>query len=521
MIIVWLLVITFVSGLLAWIVSSWNHSTRRIICLFGLAIDAVLILYVWISKYNSLAGGTSTSWILEYNAIWIKPLGINFHLAIDGLSLLLVALTVLLGISSVVCSWKEIEKQTGYFHFALMTILTGIIGVFTAVDLFLFYFFWELMLIPMFFLILIWGHENKTYAAIKFFIFTQAGSLFMLLSIVSLYWINVKETGQKSFDFTMLMNIVMNGHFLIILGFFIAFAVKLPVVGLHMWLPNAYAEAPTAGSVILAGLLLKTGAYGIIRFVLPMLDNKSILLRHVAMVLALISIFYGALMTLSQRDIKKFIAYASFSHIGFVLLGVFAGTQIALQGAVIIMIAHGLSTGALFIITGALQERLGTRDIVKMGGLWSKMPRMGSMTLFFALASLGLPGLANFIGEFFVLAGAFQTYPWYAGIAAFGFVVSSIYSLWIIFKIFYGQVENSCKITDLKLSEILNLSLLAIALIWIGLFPQTVLNTSKTALEKIKTIQTAKTSQDFQEFTNTDVIMVENAHKYNTAEIIK
>ena len=521
MIIVWLLVITFVSGILAWIVSSWNHKAGRIICLSGLAVDALLILYVWVSQYGDLAAGTNTNWILEYNAVWIKPLGINFHLAMDGLSLLLAALTILLGMSAVACSWNEIKKQSGCFHFTLMTTLTGIIGVFTAIDLFLFYFFWELMLIPMFFLILIWGHENKNYAAIKFFIFTQAGGLLMLLSIVSLYWIGVNLKGTSSFDFTKLMTLAMSGHLLIVVGFFIAFAVKLPIAGLHMWLPDAYTEAPTAGSVILSGLLLKTGAYGIIRFVLPMLGNTSTLLRPVAMVLALVSIFYGALLAMGQKDIKRFIAYASFSHIGFVLLGVFAGTQMALQGAVVIMIAHGLSTGALFIIIGALQERLGTRDITKMGGLWSNMPRMGSMMLFFALASLGLPGLANFIGEFLVLAGTFQTHPWFAGIAAFGFVVSSIYSLWIIFKIFYGPVGNSSKTTDLKLSEMLNLSVLALLLIWIGIFPQTVLNTSKTALEKINTMQTAKTNQSVHNFTNADIMIVENARENNTAELTK
>ena len=521
MIIVWLLAVTFASGVLAWIVSSWNRTAARIVCLAGLAIDAILILYVWISHYSDLASGTNSNWILEYNAVWIKQLGINFHLAMDGLSLLLAALTILLGISSIVCSWNEIKKQTGSFHFTLMTILTGILGVFTSIDLFLFYFFWELMLIPTFFLILIWGHENRTYAAIKFFIFTQAGGLFMLLSIVSLYWLGVNVTGTKTFDFTKLMNLAMSGHFLIIVGFFLAFAVKLPVAGLHMWLPDTYSQAPTAGSVILAGLMLKTGAYGIIRFVIPMMGNTSNLLKPVAMVLALISIFYGALLAFSQKDIKRFIAYASFSHIGFVLLGIFAGSQMALQGAVVIIIAHGLSTAALFIIFGALQERLSTRDMTKMGGLWYQMPRMGAMSLFFILASLGLPGLANFVGEFLVLAGTFQTNPLFAGIAAFGFVASSIYSLWIIFRIFYGPVEISWNTKDLKLREMLNLSILAIVLIWIGIFPQIVLNTSKAALEKIRAAQTPNINENLSVTKNTNAKIVESTRENNTAELIK
>ena len=521
MILIWLLSITFVSGILAWVAVSRNCTASRVICFIGLALDAILLLYVWISRYGGLATETNTGWILEYKAAWITPLGINFHLAMDGLSLLLASLTVLLGISSVACSWNEIDNHPGSFHFTLMVLLTGILGVFTAMDLFLFYFFWELMLIPTFFLILIWGHKNRTYAAIKFFVFTQAGGLFMLLAIVSLYWIGVNVTGQKTFDYSHLMSIVMTGHFLIVVGFFIAFAVKLPVTGIHMWLPDAYAEAPTAGSVILAGLLTKTGAYGIIRFVLPISDKEPSMLPPVAMVVAVIGIFYGALMAFGQRNIKRLIAYTSISHLGFLLLGIFAGTQMARQGSVVIMISHGLSTGALFIIAGALEQRLGTRDMTKMGGLWAALPRMGSMALFFALASMGLPGLANFIGEFLVLAGTFQNYPLFAGIAAFGFVVSSVYSLWIIYRIFYGPVEKTLKLTDLRLGEMLNLSALAVALVWIGIFPQAVLNTTKTALKNIKIIQSEEINQGSQKPTKTDVKIVDNIQRNTIAEIIK
>jgi len=520
-ILIWLLVTTFVSGPLSWLAALWNRTLARRLCFAGLAVDAILLLYIWISRYSALAAGTDMGWILEYKTLWITPLGINFYLAMDGLSLLLASLTVLLGISSLACSWKEIDKHVGSFHFSIMTALTGILGVFMAMDLFLFYFFWELMLIPVFFLILIWGHENRTYASVKFLIYTQAGGLFMLLSIITLYWFGFNTTGQNTFDFTQLMGVAVTSHFLIVMGFFVAFAVKLPVAGVHMWLPDAYAAAPTAGSVILAGLLSKTGAYGIIRFILPMLDNVSSPLIFVVMLLAVISIFYGALTAFGQRDIKRLIAFTSVSHLGFVLLGIFAGTQMALQGAVVIMIAHGLSTGALFIIAGALQHRLGTTDMTKMRGLWAALPRMGSMALLFALASLGLPGLANFIGEFLVLAGTFQAHPWFASVAAFGFVVSVVYSVWIIYQVFYGPVEKAQRTTDLRFGEMLNLSALAAALIWIGIFPQTVLNTTKTALGNIEDTQHVRITSETKDMKNSDVTIVENTRPNDSERIAK
>jgi NADH-quinone oxidoreductase subunit M len=517
MILVWLLIVSFTCGLLAWPVASINRTAGRLICIAGLFIDAMLILYIWIGQYGNLTAETHTGWILEYKAAWIAPLGITFHLAMDGLSLLLAALTIFLGISSVAASWNEIDENIGLFHFALMSVITGVLGIFIAVDLFLFYFFWELMLVPMFFLILIWGHENRIYAAIKFFIFTHAGSLFMLLSIIALYWISARRTGQYSFDYPGLLDASTNFGIFIILGFFIAFAVKLPVVPFHIWLPDAHTEAPTAGSVILAGLLLKTGAYGLIRFVLPMLTDTSRFLTYIALSLGLIGIFYGAIQAFGQRDLKRLVAYTSISHLGFVLLGIFAGTQTALQGAVVVMISHGLSTGALFIIAGMLQQRIGTRDLTKMGGLLPALPRMGAMTLFFALASLGLPGLANFIGEFLILAGTFEAYPWFAAVATLGFVVSSIYSLWMLYQVFHGPIQKSWEIKDIGFGEMINLSALAAALLWIGLFPQTLLTTAKMALENIKSPQSAKAEQSMQGVPNITIAEFRDIH-INPAE---
>jgi NADH-quinone oxidoreductase subunit M len=507
-ILAWILIITFGSGLLAWLLGSFSHTIARVVCFAGLGVDAAIVLYLWISRYGVLKSSGLT-WIAEIQIEWIKPLGITFHLAMDGLSLVLVALTVLLGAASVAASWKEINNKVGTFHFALMSALTGVLGVFTAVDLFLFYFFWELMLVPVFFLILAWGQENRAPSAIKFFIYTQAGSLFMLLSIIAVYWISGRNTGQHTFDYAKMLNISMAGNFAIALGFFAAFAVKLPMVPFHLWLPDAYTQAPTAGSVILAGLLSKTAAYGMLRFLFPLFPESSGQMSFVVSILAVIGILYGAMMAFSQSNIKRLIAYTSVSHLGFVLLGIFAGTQMAMQGAVVVMLAHGLSTGSLFIITGALRQRIGTDDMTKMSGLWVALPRMGGITLFFVLASLGLPGLANFIGEFLVLAGTFQVHPWIAGIAAFGFVVSSVYSLWIIYRIFHGPVNKSWKITDLQLGEMVDLSVLAAGLVWIGLFPQTILNTARKSLENIKTTQSTTAHQRSQKVISTGIQLAE------------
>lgn len=472
MILVYLLVITFASGLLSWIFGRWS----RIISLAGLIIDAVLLVWLWLNQNQ----------ITELKLPWIVPFGVSFHLSMDGLSLLLVTLTVLLGISSIVASWNEIKKNVGAFHFTLMAALTGIMGVFISLDLFLFYFFWELMLVPMFFLISVWGHENKNYAALKFFIFTQAGGLLMLISIIALYFIGGNSTGNFTFDYSELIKIPYTNIFIVMLGFFIAFAVKLPIVPLHVWLPDAHTEAPTAGSVILAGLLLKTGGYGMLRFILPLFATEAKALAPAAVVLAIVGIIYGALMAFAQKDLKRLIAYTSISHLGFVLLGIFAGNAMSLQGAVIVMIAHGLSTGALFIISGALQERIHTRDMKVMGGLWTILPRMGGMTMFFALASLGLPGLANFVGEFLVLAGTFKVYPLAAAIATLGFIFSTVYSLWIIYRVFQGTLHHKWQTNDLRTFEMVNLGVLMAAVLWIGIFPQTVINTAKSALNKIQ-----------------------------------
>lgn len=471
MILIWLVFIPVIGGLMAKLAGQFGSLWPRWVSIGALAVDLALAIGIWLD-----AGGATGQWLAQTDMEWIPGLGIGFHLAMDGLSLILVALTMILGIFAVVSSWTEVKERPGLFHLNIMFTLAGITGAFLAMDLFLFYFFWELMLIPMFLLIAIWGHEKRRYASIKFFIFTQAGSLLMLVAILALFFIHGRATGVYTFRLTELVGTQMGSTtgFLLMLCFFAAFAVKLPAFPFHTWLPDAHTEAPTAGSVILAGLLLKTGGYGLIRFVIPLFPDASAAFAPIAFVLAVIAIIYGAVLSFGQSDLKRLVAYSSVSHMGFVLLGVYAWNELALQGALMQMVCHGISTGALFMLAGSLQERLHTRELSMMGGLWSSAPRMGAATLLFALASLGLPGLGNFVGEFLVLLGTFRVSPEAAILAASGLVLSAIYSLWIIQRVFHGPERKT--VPDLHVRETAAFVSMAVIIVWLGLFPQPVLD---------------------------------------------
>jgi len=487
MILAWLIIILMIGGILAWITGRKSPLAARWISLLSVLIDFILVVKIWIDYSEQLNLNSNPSWAIEINNVWIPQFGINFHLALDGLSLILIALTAFLGLLSVLISWKEINERVGFFHFNLLWILAGIIGVFTAVDLFLFYFFWEVMLIPMYFLIAIWGHENRIYASYKFFIFTQASGLLMFLAILGLYFIHGSQTGSYTFDYMQLLGTNLNPSmaFLLMLGFLIAFIVKLPAVPFHNWLPDAHTEAPTAGSVILAGLLLKTGAYGILRFVIPLFPEAAEDFQLIAFILGVAGILYGAMLAFAQTDLKRLVAYSSVSHMGFVLLGAFSFNELALQGTVMQMITHGISTGALFILVGMLQERIHTRDLNLMGGLWAKVPVMGGVGLLFAMASLGLPGLGNFIAEFLVLAGSYQANTVLTAAAALGLIASTIYSLRIVQKVFHGVPEKEWQLSDLNPREITVMSSLIVVIVWLGLFPQQVFDISKSSVNKI------------------------------------
>ncbi len=482
MILVLLIVILMAGGILAWITGRFNMLLSRIISLVAVLSDLFIISYIFLNQNHF----ENKTWLIDYNKEWITRFGISLHLSMDGLSLLLLFLTFFIGTLAIMVSWKEIRTNTGFFHFNLLWILSGITGVFLSMDLFLFYFFWEVMLVPMYFIIGIWGHENRIYASFKFFIFTQASGLLMFLAILALYLIHGHNTGIYSFDYNHLLGTSMSPaiEFLLMSGFLAAFLVKLPVVPLHNWLPDAHTEAPTAGSLILAALLLKTGAYGLLRFIIPLFPSASITFAPIGMILGVIGILYGAKLAFAQTDLKRLVAYTSVSHMGFVILGVFAFNELAYQGVVMQMIAHAISTGALFILAGQLYERIHTRDINMMGGLWEKAPVFGAVVLIFSLASLGLPGLGNFIAELLILTGVYKTNIMMSCLASLGLIAATIYSLRIIQKVLFGNKNRDWKMSDLTLREKMVSASLVIVIVWLGLFPNPVFNTAKPALFK-------------------------------------
>ena len=480
MILVVLIAILFLGGVLAWLSEGLSPKAPRVVALTAVVVDLLIMM--------TLVDAPDASWVVQLNAQWIPRFGISFHLAADGLSILMMLLTAFLGIIAIGSAWDEITDRVGFFYFNLLWTLAGVIGVFTALDLFLFFFFWEVMLIPMYFIIAIWGHENKNYAAMKFFIFTQVTGMLMLISILVLAYFHYIQFGWFSFDYFDLLNVSTSGAvgMWVMLGFFVAFSTKLPSFPFHSWLPDAHSQAPTAGSVILAGVLLKTGAYGLIRFAIPLFPEASIEFAPIAMTLAVISILYCAKVAFAQTDIKRLIAYTSVSHMGFVMLGIYAWNEQALQGAVMTMLAHGLSAAALFMLAGGLQHRIHTRDMDHMGGFWAKVPRLSFVALFFSIAALGMPGLGNFVGEFLALLGAFKASIPLTVAAAFGLIFASVYSLWVIQKVFHGAYRNSdfddSHLNDLSRREMFYYGAMMIGLIWMGMYPQTFLDLSSTTL---------------------------------------
>ncbi len=494
----WLLATPFIGGLLCWQFERFGTQVVRWVALGTLVCVLALTVDLWLTGDYALTWLHSASnpggrWTTQFSVLWIPRLGIGFGLGLDGLSLLLITLTALLGLMAVACSWREISRHVGFFHLNLLWTLGGVIGIFLATDLFLFFCFWEIMLVPMFFLIALWGHNipgghSRIYAATKFFIFTQASGLLMLVAILALVFVHRQTTGDLTFSYAALLHTPMSERTesWIMLGFFVAFAVKLPVPPFHSWLPDAHSQAPTAGSVILAGVLLKTAAYGLLRFLLPLFPHASGEFASIAMWLGVFGILYGAICAFGQNDIKRLVAYTSISHMGFILVGIFAGTEIALQGVVIQMLAHGVSAGALFMLCGELFERLRTRDLREMGGLWARARYLPPIALFFAVASLGLPGLGNFLGEFLILLGTFNAHPAVAAVAAGGLVLSAVYSLMLVQRAFQGKPKNETVLVDLDRREIATLGALMAVLIGLGLYPQPILDVSRASMQALQ-----------------------------------
>ena len=480
MILTMVMLVFLICGFLGWYMEGIKKHSARWIALFAVVFGAGLF---FISVFS--AGSNFSELVLLVRVPWISLFNIEYALAIDNLTIILLSLTFVLALICILVSWQEITQKTGFYYFNLLATFAGIIGVFSAVDLFLFFFFWEVMLLPMTAIIAIWGHEKRLFAATKFFIFTQVSSLLMLVAIILMATIHFQQTGKISFFYQdwLTLNVPLEQARFIMLGFFIAFAVKLPSVPVHSWLPDAHTQAPTAGSVLLAGVLLKTGAYGLIRFVIFLFPQASLSFAPVAALLGGVSILYGAKMAFAQQDLKRLIAYSSISHMGFVMLALFSFNSDAYQGAVLTLVAHGLSSAALFSLAGMIYSRIHSRKLTDMGGFWHSAPRMGGYTLAFAAAAFGLPGLANFVGEFLSLVGAYQAFPVIVMFAALGLIGSAVYGIVLFQSSFHGPAGK--KVADLSARELLiSTSLLGLLLIF-GLFPNIILDHSANERQQL------------------------------------
>jgi NADH-quinone oxidoreductase subunit M len=480
--------VTFLPTLGALLVALMPRERRGFVKVTTFVVTAVTFV-VSTRLYTRFDAATAQYQFVEQHA-WMPSLGITYHLGIDGISLLLVLLTTFLMPLTVLSAWHAIESRWKEFAVVMLLLETGMLGVFVALDLFLFYVFWEAMLIPMYLIIGIWGGGNRVYAAIKFILYTLAGSLLMLVAILALYFRHGAATGLYSFDVPVLARFVLPaGRFqdLLFLAFALAFAIKVPMFPFHTWLPDAHVEAPTAGSVILAGVLLKMGTYGFLRFCLPLFPHASLAYTPWIFALAVIGIIYGAWVSTVQPDIKKLVAYSSVSHLGFVVLGIFTLTPPGLVGGIIQMINHGLSTGALFLVVGMLYERRHTRLISEFGGLWAPVPALSALFLIVVLSSLGLPGLNGFVGEFLVLLGAFVVNPWLAAIATTGIIFAAVYLLWMYQRVIFGVVTNEAnrRLPDLSGREWAVLLPILLFIAWIGIYPTTFTGLTEVSVQAL------------------------------------
>lgn len=459
-------------------------------------VEFVISLALWFG----FKSGTAAMQFVERRD-WLPQYGISYYVGVDGFSLLLILLTTFLTPICVLATWEDIQFRVKEFMICLLALMAGMLGVFVALDLFLFYVFWEVMLIPMYLLIGVWGAPaRRVYAAIKFFLFTMFGSLLMLVAILVLYFYNGKVTGTYTFDLLKMYGLAIPFHmqFWMFLAFGLAFAIKVPMFPFHTWLPDAHTEAPTVGSVILAAVLLKMGTYGFLRFNMPLFPQAAYYFVPLFSILALIGIIYGALVSMMQTDLKRLIAFSSVSHLGFVMLGLFTFTMAGVQGGIIQMINHGLSTGALFLIVGMIYERRHTRMIADFGGLSTPMPVYATIFMIVALSSIGLPGLNGFVGEFLILLGTFKVNKLYATLGATGVILAACYMLWMFQRVMFGECTNPKNqvLKDLSWREVAIFAPLILFIVWIGVYPHTFLHkTEATTAQFLATMEKAKGTQ--------------------------
>ena len=467
----------------------WPRVEAKKLALWIALVEFVVSLGLWWAF-----DPTSATMQFQVQHAWIPAWGISYHLGVDGISLFMVLLTTFTMPLAILGSWNYIKEREGPFYALMLVLTTGMLGVFVALDMFLFYVFWEIMLIPMYFIIGIWGGAKRLYATIKFFVYTFLGSLLMLVAILVMYYVILRETGTNSFDY---FDFVENvGHLRewgpwLFAAFFLAFAIKVPMFPFHTWLPDAHVEAPTAGSVILAGILLKMGTYGFLRFALPFFPDVALHPTTVTIILllAVVGIVYGALVALVQPDFKKLVAYSSVSHLGFVMLGIWALTLQSIQGAIVIMINHGISTGALFFMAGMMYERRHTREIAAFGGIARVVPAFAAILTLVALSSIGLPGTNGFVGEFLVLVGSFGEYPIATAVATTGVIFAAAYLLVALQRLLYGKLdkpENEA-MPDLSVRELFVLSPLVVCIVWIGLYPAPILRRVEASAQALVT----------------------------------
>ena len=489
----YIIFIPFIGMIILTFIRRENVKFIRIFTLLVTIVDFIISVVLFIKFDPDIAG---MQFVVKKE--WIKSLGISYYLGVDGINILLVMLTTFFGPIVILSTRNAINKEVKKFMIFYLMLQTGILGVFLSLDLILFYIFWEAMLVPMYFIIGVWGGPRRVYAAVKFFLFTMFGGVLMFIGILVLYF----KAGLNSFDLVEIIreiDLPLNYQMWLFLAFGIAFAIKVPIFPFHTWLPDAHVEAPTAGSVILAAVLLKMGTYGFLRFCLPLFPNASEQFFPFISVLALIGIIYGAMVSMVQPDLKKLVAYSSVSHLGFVMLGIFSFTQEGVQGSIIQMVNHGISTGALFLIVGMIYERRHTRLIKDFGGLASQIPVFSAFFMIVVLSSLGLPGTNGFVGEFLILLGTFLRNKVFAIFGAVGIILTAVYLLWMYQRVIFGKLkdEKNKLLKDLNLREVTILVPIVVLILWIGVYPLTFMKKTEKSVEYLLEVRKLKSERTF------------------------